>query len=311
MPKCKAIHATYLPCDKDSLAEQLVCSDHKHRVAKEAARESARTADNKSALMKAADRTSKAYALMTITSTPGTEKEYADAKKDEIALKARVKMDDEKHEKEMMTKTCKDAVAIAIYDVLRSLLLTTTCRAVIRTTNLQCASTPTSSDNLCDLHRTALVHHAFSVGSSLYTPNTLGNFLYRLTDDNNNTLLELAFHNGTRVARITRFGAAALNPAPAGGAVPAAPVAPVVAVAPRRAVPEPILTAPVDVAAHVAKQHLEMSLALGKPITCPICYDPVALDTIIMTHCGHVYCAPCLATVRVRERKCPQCRATI
>lgn len=303
MPTCKAIQTSYVPCNKDSLAEQLVCSTHKQLVAKEAARESARAADNKSALAKAADRTSKAYALMTISATPGTEKEYFDAKRDETALTLRVKVDDENYEKARMSKKCKDAAAAKLYEVLNLEIDTAqTCYATPLSQNVQCQAATSARDHLCDTHRMVLIDRISALSIAPNTNVTSTMLPFRFGSDLNTHLLYDAFREGVRAARFARFGVM-MAPTPQAAAL--------VAPAPRRAVVAPILTAPVDIAAHVAKQHLEMSLALGKPITCPICYDAVALDTIVMTHCGHVYCAPCLATVRERERKCPQCRATI
>ena len=304
MTKCKEIHATYLPCDKDRLWGQLICWDHRQFIAKEAAKESARAADNTSALAKAADRTSKAYAMMTISSTPGTEKEYNEAKREEIALKIRVKTDDEDYKKAQMAKKCKDAAAFKLHEVLNLEIDTTqTCYAIPTSQNLQCQGTGSTRDHLCTTHRITLINNISAISISANTNVTSTMLPFRFGSDLNNQLLYEAFREGVRAARFARFGVT-MAPTPPAMPPPAAPH-------PRRIADVPVLTAPVDVAQHIARQHLEMSLALSKPITCPICYDPVTSENIIMTHCGHVYCTPCLTSVRERERKCPQCRVTI
>ena len=305
MTKCKAIQSNYVPCDKDSLVDQTLCTVHRKEVAKEAAKESARNADNKSALAKAADITSKTYAMKTISDTPGTESEYAEAKKKETALKLQVKIDNEKRESQLLGRKAREATAAVLHQELSLLPVTTMCYALNPITpHAQCTSAPTSRDGLCDGHRATLVDKVSCV--SLVLANPLPPFRFALQQ--NYVILENAVRAGVRAARIAKFGeaaiAAAANPAAAGGG--GVPVPP-----PRRIAEQPILTAPVDVATHIARQHLEMSLALGKPISCPICYDAVVPSNIVMTHCGHVYCTPCLTSVRERERKCPQCRVTI
>ena len=303
MPTCKAINANYLPCaSKMGIPSKQLCGSHNQSIAKEAAKEAARSADNTSALMKAADRTSKAFALMTISATPGTEKEYAEAKAAEHALKLRVKTENDKYDKDLMTQKCKEAIAIKLYELLNLETDTAqTCYAIPSSQNVQCAAIGSPHDHLCDTHRATLVNHASVLSTYTNSPVTPNVLPFRFTTDLNNHLLYEAFREAVRAARFARFGVT-LAPAPV--AVPAVP-------APRRIAAEPILTAPVDVASHVAKQHLEMSLALEKPITCPICYDAVTAENIVMTHCGHVYCTPCLTASRQRERKCPQCRVTI
>jgi len=279
-----------------------LCGSHNQSIAKEAAKEAARSADNTSALMKAADRTSKAFALMTITQTPGTEKEYAEAKAAEHALKLRVKTENDKYDKDLMTQKCKEAIAIKLYELLNLETDTAqTCYAIPSSQNVQCAAIGSPHDHLCDTHRATLVNHASVLSTYTNSPVTPNTLPFRFASDLNNHLLYEAFREAVRAARLARFGVT-LAPAPV--AVPDVP-------APRRIAAEPVLTAPVDVAYHIARQHLEMSLALEKPITCPICYDAVTTENIVMTHCGHVYCGPCLAASRQRERKCPQCRVTI
>jgi hypothetical protein len=303
MTKCKEIQATYLPCDKECLGGQQVCWNHKHFISKEAAKESARGADNTFALAKAADRTSKAYALMTISATPGTEKEYTEAKQGEVALKLRVKTDDENYKKAQTAKKCNDAAALKLHEMLNIETDTTqNCYVIPSSQNLQCQGTGSTRDHLCTTHRIMLINHISIISMSPNTNVTSAMLPFRFGSDLNNHLLYEAFREGVRAARFARFGVT-LAPAPA--------VPPPAAPHPRRTVAAPILTAPVDVAPHVAKQHLEMSLALEKPIVCPICYDAVTAENIVMTHCGHVYCTPCITSVRERERKCPQCRVTI
>jgi len=302
MPTCKAIKANYIPCEKYSIAGQSLCGIHKTHASKEAAKESARTADNTSALMKAADRTSKAFAEMTISHTPGTEKEYAEAKADEHALKLRVKNENDKYDKDLMTQKCKEAIAIKLYELLNLETDTAqTCYAIPSSHNVQCAAVGSLHDHLCDTHRATLVNHASVLSTYTNSPVTPNVLPFRFASDLNNHLLYEAFREGVRAARFARFG---VTMAPAPVALPNVP-------APRRIAAEPVLTAPVDVAYHIARQHLEMSLALEKPITCPICYDAVTVENIVMTHCGHVYCGPCLVASRQRDRKCPQCRVTI
>jgi len=302
MPTCKAIKANYIPCEKYSIAGQSLCGIHKTHASKEAAKESARTADNTSALMKAADRTSKAFAEMTISHTPGTEKEYAEAKADEHALKLRVKNENDKYDKDLMTQKCKEAIVIKLYELLNLETDTAqTCYAIPTSQNVQCAAVGSLHDHLCDTHRATLVNHASVLSTYTNSPVTPNVLPFRFASDLNNHLLYEAFREGVRAARFARFG---VTMAPAPVAVPNVP-------APRRIAAEPVLTAPVDVAYHIARQHLEMSLALEKPITCPICYDAVTVENIVMTHCGHVYCGPCLVASRQRDRKCPQCRVTI
>jgi len=302
MPTCKAIKANYIPCEKYSIAGQSLCGIHKTHASKEAAKESARTADNTSALMKAADRTSKAFAEMTISHTPGTEKEYAEAKAYEHALKLRVKNENDKYDKDLMTQKCKEAIAIKLYELLNLETDTAqTCYAIPSSHNVQCAAVGSLHDHLCDTHRATLVNHASVLSTYTNSPVTPNVLPFRFASDLNNHLLYEAFREGVRAARFARFG---VTMAPAPVAVPNVP-------APRRIAAEPVLTAPVDVAYHIARQHLEMSLALEKPITCPICYDAVTVENIVMTHCGHVYCGPCLVASRQRDRKCPQCRVTI
>jgi hypothetical protein len=306
MPTCKAIKANFTPCTSKwapSVPSKQLCSTHSQSIAKEAAKTAARNADNTSALMKAADRTSKAYALMTISATPGTQKEYADAKADETALKTRIKTENDRHEKEAMTQTCKEAIAIKLYEGLNLETDTAqTCYAIPTSQNVQCDGVGSPHDHLCDTHRATLVNHASVLSTYTNSPVTPNTLPFRFASDLNNHLLYEAFREGVRAARFARFGVT-MAPAPV-AAVPAVPP-------PRRIAAEPLLTAPVDVASHIARQHLEMSLALEKPITCPICYDPVTAENIVMTHCGHVYCTPCLTASRQRERKCPQCRVTI
>jgi hypothetical protein len=303
MPPCKAINANYLPCaSKLGIPSKQLCGTHSQSIAKEAAKEAARDADNISALRKAADRTSKAFALMTISHTPGTEKEYAEAKADETALKTRVKTENDKYDKDLMTRKCKEAIAIKLYEGLNLETDTAqTCYAIPSSQNVQCAAVGSPHDHLCDTHRVTLVNHASVLSTSTNTAITPNLLPFHFSSDLNHQLLYEAFREGVRAARFARFGVT-LAPAPV--ALPNVP-------APRRIAAEPVLTAPVDVAYHIARQHLEMSLALEKPITCPICYDAVTTENIVMTHCGHVYCGPCLVATRQRERKCPQCRVTI
>jgi hypothetical protein len=261
-------------------------------------------------LTKASDKTGKAYALMTISHTPGTEKEYNDAKREEEVLKTRVKSDDEKREKDLLTQKCKEAAAIKLYEGLAALPVVTKCRVYHPAANdTRCTRIPSSRDGLCDIHRAAFVQHASFIGLSLHTPITLNGLPLHFGNENNNISLEFAFQDAVRAARLTRYGTdvAPAAVAPAGGAGGGGLAVP----PPRRIAAPPTLTAPIDIATHIAKQHLEMSEALGKPITCPICYDRVVAANIVMTHCGHVYCTPCLTAVRERERKCPQCRVTI
>jgi len=304
MPTCKAIKANFTPCtSKLGVPTKQLCGAHSQSIAKEAAKEAARNADNKSALTKAADRASKAFAEMTISHTPGTIKEYADANADEHALKLRVKTENDKHEKDAMTQKCKEAIAIKLYEGLNLETDTAhTCYAIPSSQNVQCAGIGSPHDHLCDTHRATLVNHASVLSTYTNSPVTPNTLPFRFASDLNNHLLYEAFREGVRAARFARFGVT-MAPAPA-PAVPAVP-------APRRIAAAPILTAPVDVAPHIARQHLEMSIALEKPISCPICYDPVTAENIVMTHCGHVYCTPCLTAARQRERKCPQCRVVI
>jgi len=305
MPKCKAIKTNYLPCEKEALvAGKGVCGIHRTRIAVDTAKEEARLADNMSALTKAADRTSTAFALMTITPTPGTEREYANAKQEEALLKTRVKTENDKYNKDLMTQKCKEVASRKLHELLNLETDTTqTCYAIPSSQNVQCTSASSvsgsSHDHLCDTHRTMLVNNISVLSMNQSTAITSNMVPFHFASDLNNQLLFDAFREAVRVARFTRFGSHTAPPAVA--AVPP----------PRRIAAEPVLTAPVDIAPHIAKQHLEMSLALEKPITCPICYDAVTAETIVMTHCGHVYCTPCLTAARQRERKCPQCRVTI
>ena len=239
---------------------------------------------------------------MTISHTPGTEKEYAEAKADETALKTRVKTENDKYDKDLMTRKCKEAIAIKLYELLNLETDTAhTCYAIPSSQNVQCAAVGSPHDHLCDTHRVMLVNHASVLSTSTNTAITPNLLPFHFSSDLNHQLLYEAFREGVRAARFARFGVT-LAPAPV--ALPNVPP-------PRRIADEPVLTAPVDVAYHIARQHLEMSLALEKPITCPICYDAVTTENIVMTHCGHVYCGPCLVATRQRERKCPQCRVTI
>jgi hypothetical protein len=309
MPKCSAVKANYLPCTSilapshDDASKQL-CGSHSKSLAKDAAKEQARKADNTSALNVAADRTNTAFAVCTITPTPGNEKEYAEAKAAETALKLRVKTEDTTREKEVMTQKCKEAIARKLYEKLNfETDSVPSCYVIASAQNTACEGAGTNHDHLCDTHRVMLVNHISVVSMNNLTVPTPNMLPFRFPTDLNNHILYETFRECVESARIVRFGAAAGPPSFA------ATVA--AATASRRIAPQPVMTAPVDVAPHIAKQHLEMSLALSKPITCPICYDPVNAENIVMTHCGHIYCTPCLNASRNRERKCPQCRVVI
>jgi len=299
MTKCKAIKSNYLPCEKEALTIGL-CGTHRNQLATETAKEEARLADNMSALMKAADKRSKTFALMTITQTPGTEKEYAEAKQEETTLKTRVAAENERHQIELMAQKCCEVAARKLHEML-NLESNTSPTCYVTTGVVHCTQAGSPHDHLCDKHRSLLIDAILVLSRNAHTPITPNNLSFHLNSDLNNQLLFDAFREAISAARVVRFGAQTAAPPPMPTAIQA----------PRRVAPSPALTAPVDVAPHVARQHLEMSLALSKPITCPICYDNVTAETIVMTHCGHVYCTPCLTAARQRERKCPQCRVVI
>lgn len=45
---------------------------------------------------------------------------------------------------------------------------------------------------------------------------------------------------------------------------------------------------------------------LGK---CPICFETLAPEKgITATHCGHIYCTPCIRSSLKSKKACPKCR---
>jgi hypothetical protein len=237
---------------------------------------------------------------MYISHTPGTSKDYADAKAAEDTLKQQIQNDKKVRTAETLRKKATKSAGFALHSRLVADLTSVDaiCCAIDLSGNVLCVAPATTSDSLCDAHRSRLATAADNIAKQMTTNHTLpigvrGPVL---------EIFQTAFREGVAAARIIRFGTPVFAPPPAVVAATAAG---------RRVAEAPILTAPVDVASHVAKQHLEMSIALGKPISCPICYDVVTVENVAMTHCGHVYCTPCLTEVRVRERKCPQCRVVI
>ena len=304
MSHCTAVKANYTECTAKRLTNQLVCGIHRNMIAEDAAKESSRNADNTSALAKASDKTTNMYAMMIISDTPGTKKDHMDAKNAEDKLKQRILNDNENHKKDTMMRKCTEAAGVAIHYQLATILPPTTiCSAIEHIGTNSCPNPATSADSICDAHRATLARTAAWTGLSLITPipTTLP---IKFATTRMNTNLDIAFREGVNAARIVRFSTTVPPPAP----LPPVVAAPVPA---RRVAVPPLLTAPIDIAPHIAKQHLEMSLALGKPLTCPICYDPVDAETILMTHCGHIYCKTCITQSRERERKCPQCRVVI
>lgn len=42
---------------------------------------------------------------------------------------------------------------------------------------------------------------------------------------------------------------------------------------------------------------------------CPICFETLGPQKgITATHCGHIYCTPCIQTSLQKKRSCPKCR---
>jgi hypothetical protein len=49
-----------------------------------------------------------------------------------------------------------------------------------------------------------------------------------------------------------------------------------------------------EVPAHIKEELKNMAKELKKKWECPICYDFIADEQLVITNCGHYYCAPCL-----------------
>lgn len=63
--------------------------------------------------------------------------------------------------------------------------------------------------------------------------------------------------------------------------------------------------------AHITQEYYEMSEALNKKYTCPICLDLVNKDTIQITFCGHIFHKDCIEEVKKVKPECPMCRKRI
>jgi len=44
---------------------------------------------------------------------------------------------------------------------------------------------------------------------------------------------------------------------------------------------------------------------------CPVCEDVMRGDDLVLTSCGHMFCADCLGSWRVKHNTCPMCRAVM
>ena len=45
---------------------------------------------------------------------------------------------------------------------------------------------------------------------------------------------------------------------------------------------------------HIKEELKNMAKELKKKWECPICYDFIADEQLLITNCGHYYCVPCL-----------------
>ncbi|BFZ55803.1 hypothetical protein PYCC9005_002844 [Savitreella phatthalungensis] len=59
-----------------------------------------------------------------------------------------------------------------------------------------------------------------------------------------------------------------------------------------------------------ALQHL-LSLRLESQDECPICMDPLASKTPVISHCKHAFCRPCIAESLALKQECPLCRSSL
>jgi rubrerythrin len=62
---------------------------------------------------------------------------------------------------------------------------------------------------------------------------------------------------------------------------------------------------------HITDEFYEMSEALNKKYTCPICIDLVSKETIQITFCGHIFHKECIDEVKRVKPECPICRKRI
>lgn len=62
---------------------------------------------------------------------------------------------------------------------------------------------------------------------------------------------------------------------------------------------------------HITDEFYEMSTALNKKYTCPICLDLVNKDTIQITFCGHIFHKECIEEAKNVKPECPICRKRI
>jgi len=63
---------------------------------------------------------------------------------------------------------------------------------------------------------------------------------------------------------------------------------------------------------HITQEFYEMAVQLRRKFECPVCLEVVNKDTIQITHCGHVYCKPCIETLKTgADPKCAVCRRKI
>lgn len=68
-----------------------------------------------------------------------------------------------------------------------------------------------------------------------------------------------------------------------------------------------------NVAAGPTPAPASTSLDLSHPsnlsgiVKCPICLELVPNNDIHSTHCGHLYCGPCIKNVIKTRKKCPMC----
>jgi hypothetical protein len=63
-----------------------------------------------------------------------------------------------------------------------------------------------------------------------------------------------------------------------------------------------------EIPAHIIEELRESMVAMKKSISCPICLEIIAPDTLAVSKCGHKYCKTCLDELKVRDPKCALCR---
>ena len=58
-----------------------------------------------------------------------------------------------------------------------------------------------------------------------------------------------------------------------------------------------------EVPAHIKEELKNMAKELKKKWECPICYDFIADEKLLITNCGHYFCEPCLNDWKAHEQQ--------